>query len=173
MADFEALAEEAHFANVEAKEVPRRTAQKVEPAFTAEDKEIDLILERAAKSNPIQDLGPEIVLKPEHKTRDILRNHMEDYKPASTLMELEEQVSMAKQNEIDSIEATPALVRHLFKSSFDHIKKEVGYGLYKDIRVYIEGFFNDHKDADKITMEQKLHGGSKLDTVPIITPQKV
>lgn len=169
MADFEALAEEAHFEALESK-APRRT---VEPLITKEDQELDLILERAAKSNPIQDLGPEIILKPEHKKRDVLRNHIENYKPASTLMELEEQVSMAKQNDIDSIEATAALVRHIFKSSFDHIQKTVGYGIYKDIRVYIDGFFNDHKDADSMTMERKLHGGSKIDTVPIITPQKV
>lgn len=141
---------------------------------TREDLELDIMLERAAKTNPIQDLGVEQPLVHEKKKRDTLRNYIEGYKPAATLMDLEDQTHQAKMNEIDSIEGTEQIVRHFTKAQYEYIKKNVGYFIYKDIRVYIVGFFEQNKNADSLTMEQRLHsGGSKADTVPIIRPQKV
>lgn len=163
--DFETLV-----AAEEAQNAPRRT---VEPAITNEDIELDRMLEMQARTQTIEN-GPDRPLKQESVKRDILRNFTEDYKPASTLLELEDQIHQAKMNDIDSIEATPALVRHLWKKDFEHIKNETGYGIYKDIRVYIDGFFEQNKNADKVTMEQRLFsGGQKIDIGPIITPQKV
>lgn len=168
MADFESLAEEAHLENVAT--VPRRTT---EPVITAEDREIDQMLERQAKRNPIQDMGSETMLVREPVKRDILRNYVKDYKPASSISELDDQVFQASGNDIDSIEATPALVRYFCKREYDYIVNKVGYFIYHNIRVYIDGFFEKNKDADKLTIEQKMHGGSKLDIGPIITPQKI
>lgn len=163
---FEALADQA-----ESESVPRGIAPG---AITNEDREIELMLERQAKTNPIQDLGPEMALKPEIKKRDVLRNHVEEYKPASSLIELQEQVHHAKSLEIDSIEATPQLLKHIFKRDFDHIRDVTGYAIYHDIRVYIDGFFEKNKDADSLTMEQKLHPkGAGSDTVAIIRPQRI
>ena len=143
-------------------------------AITQADRDIDQMLENIAKRNPIQDLGPEQVLVVEKKKRDTLRNHVENYQPATTLTELQEQVHLAQMNEIDSIEASPALVRHLWKKDFDYIKVNTGYGIYHNIRVYIDGYYEQNKGADSVSMEQRLHGkGSKVDTVPIITPQRI
>lgn len=166
MEEFESL--------VDAEVTPAPRGTIAQAAITQDDREIDQMLERMAKTNPIQDLGPEVVLKREPIKRDTLRNHVDGYKPASTIMELDEQVFQAKGLDIDSIEGTSALVRHFCKREFEYIKANVGYIIYHDIRVYIDGFFEQNKDADKMTMEQRLHsGGAKIDIGPIITPQKV
>jgi hypothetical protein len=164
--DFDQLAAQAEESNVlrgtPATEIP------------LDDREIEAMLERQAKQTPIDDLGADQPLKVEKQKRDTLRNHVENYQSAKSLIELEEQVHQAKMLEIDSIEATPALVRHFCKREYDFIRENVGYFIYKDIRVYIDGLFEQNKNADKLTMEQKMHGhGSKGDIVPMITPQKV
>lgn len=170
MDEFDRLATEVEQSNVPQGTMLNNTSLGV----TAEDREIDQMLERAAKTQPhVDDMGPDIVVAPEKKTRDTLRNYVDDYKPATSLMELDEQVMQAQGFEIDSIEASPALVRHVFKRDYDHIKNVTGYGIYHNIRVYIDGVFEQNKDADKLMMEQKLHsGGAKVDTVPIITPKR-
>lgn len=152
----------------EKENVPHGT---VAPTVTKEDLELDEMLQ--ARTAPVVDSGPDQPLKKEVSRRATLRSYVEDYKPAATLLELEDQIHQAKMNDIDSIEASPALVRHIWKKDFEHIRTQTGYGIYKDIRVYIEGFFEQNKDADKITMEQKLFGNSKGDIAPIITPQKI
>lgn len=141
-------------------------------SYTAEDMELDHKLEQIAKQAPIDDV-PTTIIVPEKKIRDVLRNHVDDYKPADSIMVLEDQVFQAMQLEIDSIEGTEKIVRHFCKTSFNEVQK-VGYFIYKNIRVYIDGYFEQNKDADKVTMEQRLHsGGQKIDIAPIITPQKV
>src|SRR6185369_8884868 len=52
--------------------------------ITSEDREIDQMLERAAKSNPVSNLHVETPLIPEKKKRDVLRNHIAGYRPANT-----------------------------------------------------------------------------------------
>lgn len=142
-------------------------------APTAEDHEIDQMLERAARQNPVSDHGPDMSVVHEKKTRDVLRNYVENYKPASTPQELDDQVFQAGQHEIDSVEATEKLVTHFCRSSIADVKK-AGYFIFKNVRVYIDGFFEQNKNADSLTMEQKLHsGGAKVDTVPIIRPQRI
>lgn len=159
---FEALADQAALENV------------APSAITNEDLEIEQMLERVAKTQPMVDIGPDMGVIHEKKTRDVLRNHVDAYKPAASIMDLEEQCQMAKMNEIDSIEGTEQIIKHFTKAQYEYIKKNVGYFIYKDIRVYIAGYFEQNKNADSLTMEQKLHSkGSKDDTVPIIRPQKV
>ena len=142
------------------------------PTITAEDLELDRQLEQIAKQAPI-DHDPTTVIVPEKKRRDLLRNFTENYKPADSIMVLDDQVYQAQQLDIDSIEGTEKIVKHFCKTSFKEVQK-VGYFIYKNIRVYIDGYFEQNKDADKVTMEQRLHsGGAKIDLAPIITPQKV
>lgn len=156
-------------AEAEQENVPHRTAL---PTITDEDIELDRQLERMAKQQPIDD-GPIVTIIHEKKKRDILRNYTENYKPASSILELDDQVFQAQGHDIDSTEATEAVIKYFCKASFPEVQK-VGYFIYKNIRVYIEGYFEQNKDADKMTMEQRLHsGGQKIDIAPIITPQKV
>lgn len=148
------------------------SSEKALGAITDEDMALDRELQ-SMQTKAFDDDGPAIEVKKEATKRDTLRNYVPGYKPASTILELQEQIRSALDNEIDSIEATPALVRHLFRKDFDYIQKTVGYGIYQNIRVYIDGFFEKNKDADKMTIERKLFGNSKGETVPIIKAQKV
>ena len=140
-------------------------------AITSEDMALDEELKKL-QTTAFDDDGPGIEVKKEAIKRDTLRNYVPNYKPAASIMDLQEQIRLAQDNDIDSIEASPALVRHLFRKDFDYIQKTVGYGIYQNIRVYIDGFFEKNKDADKETIESKLFGKSKGDTAPIMKAQK-
>lgn len=126
--------------------------------MTDEDIELDRRLDEIAKSQPVIDQGPAIELKPEKINVNHLREYVEDYKPASTHNEMLEQIHLAKSNDCDSIDATATLVRQTFRKDFDHIEKKVGYGIYADIRIYIDGHFEKTKGQDKLSIDQKLHG---------------
>jgi hypothetical protein len=167
--EMETAAMDNFFAETEQQSAP--PARQIE-TYGAEDMELDRKLEQMAKRAPVEESNIQVVV-PEKKTRDVLRNYTENYKPASSIMELDDQCFQAQSHDIDSTEATEAVVKHFCKSSFSEVKK-VGYFIYKNIRVYIDGHFEQNKDADKLTMEQRLHsGGMKIDIAPIITPQKV
>lgn len=130
--------------------------------YTAEDAALDAEIERVAATKetmePISDDGPVVEMKKVKEHLELLRSHVENYKPAATIRELEEQVHIATGEGCDSIEATDQVIKGLFRADFDHIKNETGYGIYKNIRIYLDGHFEKHKNADKLTMEQKLFG---------------
>lgn len=125
---------------------------------TDEDLELERSLDEIAKSRPAIDQGPAMELKPEKVNINHLREYVDNYAPASTHPELLEQVHLAKANDCDSIDATATLVRQTFRKDFDKIEKDIGYGIYADIFVYIEGHFEKTKGRDKLTIDQKLHG---------------
>jgi len=125
---------------------------------TDEDLELERSLDEIAKSRPAIDQGPAMELKPEKVNINHLREYIEDYAPASTHPELLEQVHLAKANECDSIDATATLVKQTFRKDFDHIQDKTGYGIFHDIKVYIDGYFEKNKNVDKLSIDQKLHG---------------
>ncbi len=131
-------------------------------AVTDEDLALDRELEAMAKDQPqISDNGPVLEVK---RTKDViehLREVVEKYTPASNMAELTEQVHVAKSEGCDSIDGTPTLVRQIFRKDYEYIEKNVGYGIYHDIRIYIDGYFDKHKGADSQTMEQRLFQGPK------------
>lgn len=129
-------------------------------AVTAEDMELDRQLQEMAKENPAP--SDNIAVAEVRKTRenlDHLRYYADDYAPAATMADLTEQVHVATSEGYDSIDATATLVRQIFRKDFDYIEKNVGYGIYHNIRVYIDGHFDKHKGADNQTMEQRLFQG--------------
>ncbi len=85
-----------------------------------------------------------------------LKSMVENYQPAKTMAELTEQVHVAKSEGCDSVDATPALVKQVFRADYNVIETKVGYGIYHDVRVYIDGTFEKNKNDDKTTMAQKL-----------------
>ncbi len=126
--------------------------------MTDEDRAIDRELERMATEvppMPVIDNGPEITVKPEKIVRELLSAH-EDVSPAATVNELLDQVHRAKEAGCDSVEATPALVRHYCRKVYP---SDVGYFVFHDIKVYIEGFFAEASKRDRRTLfdvESKL-----------------
>lgn len=100
------------------------------------------------------------LLKVEKDHKEMLRDYMdEEYRPASTINELEDQCFQAKQLDCDSIEATEKLIRYWCKGVM--YPERTGYFIYKDIKVYIEGWAEESKKRDKMEMEEKLFGKKK------------
>lgn len=90
----------------------------------------------------------------------LLSEFVENFTPAKSLAELDKHVELCKRvYECDSTYATPAMVQYFDKKNFP---PKVGYIIYKDIKVYMEGFFEQSKVRDKQTIEQRLFGGSKV-----------
>lgn len=147
------LTKEVEKAAVEAFNKPESLA-----AYSADDMEFDRQLERLSQEHVFQDNEPVIELKKSVDKPDLLRSHVEDYKPAGSIVELMNQVHTAKGLGCDAVEATAALLRHVFKRDFEHIQNITGYGIYQDIKVYIDGLYEKMKDKDKVTMEQRLFG---------------
>lgn len=130
-------------------------------AITAED----LALEARLQSMevvplPIAD-DPEPIGMTVKKIADnpnMLSEVMEDYRPASTEDELRNQVHMAKQEGCDSIEATVPLAKRFCR---DPQLEKVGYFIYHNIKVYLEGFTSQSIARDNQTIEQRLFGAPK------------
>jgi hypothetical protein len=145
-------------------EIKAKVAAHSFAAVTDEDLALDREIEALAAEQPqvnVSDVAPALEVK---RTKDVV-NHLKEivdgYKEASTMAELTEQVHVAKAEGCDSIEASPTLVRQIFRKDYDYIEKNVGYGIYHDIRIYIAGHFDKHKGADVQTMEQRLFLGPK------------
>lgn len=129
-------------------------------AITDEDLALDRELEMMSRNTEpdVSDVDPGVSIKKEVQDYTHLAEVIDDYKPAMTLQELEDQVTLAKHHECDSIYASPKVIRYYTKKDYPD---KVGYFIFKDIKVYIEGFFEQSKKRDSQTMEQKIFGDSK------------
>lgn len=131
-------------------------------AVTAEDMALDRMLEETAKSMPQAiDDGPVVEVSKPRENLQHLKTYVEDYTPADTMAELTEQIHVAKSEGCDSIDGTAKLVKQIFRADYDKIVSHIGYGIYHDIRVYLEGSFEKTKHKDKMTIEQVAHGARK------------
>lgn len=138
-------------------ELPERALN----AVTDEDLALEMELQKMAVELPpeAQEGSNLNLLKKEKIESDLLAEHLENYKPASTVNELLEQVHLAKEVGCDSVEATPQLVKHYCRR---HYPDDVGYFMFHDVKVWIAGFHETHKRFDGLTIEQKLFGHSKV-----------
>ena len=131
-------------------------------AVTDEDMALDRMLAETAKAQPkIDDASPAIEVTKPRENLEHLKTFVEEYMPADSIAELTEQVHVAKSEGCDSIDGTNKLIKQIFRADYEKITTYIGYGIYHDIRVYAEGMFDKVKGVDKMTMEQKLHGGAK------------
>lgn len=121
------------------------------------DRELEMISRNTAPLNISDADIPEVKKTIEPYT--LISEFIENYKPAETIHELDEQVFQAKQLECDSIEATPNIIRYFCKKDYPD---KVGYFIYHDIKVYIAGFFEQSILREKQTIEQKIFGASKI-----------
>lgn len=130
-------------------------------AVTDEDLALERELEKLAQNTEPEisdpDTAPQMVKGPEPYT--MLSEFVDDYKPAKTLHELDDQVFQAKQCGADSIEATKEIVWYFTKKKDPN---NTGYFMFKDIRVYIAGIFQQSKKRDLETVEQRTFGASQI-----------
>jgi hypothetical protein len=120
-------------------------------AFRPEYLDVDAKLQELAFDTPeISDPTPSgLKLTQEREKGELLSDYVENYKPASNTQELHEQVFLAKQAGVDSIEGTEALIRHYTRKDFDYIKEKVGYFQFQDIKVYIPGAHAESIQRDR------------------------
>lgn len=110
--------------------------------------------------------APSLNMHAERANYTMLGDLVESYTPAITHTDLLEQVHLAKEMGADSIEADPKIVRQLtLKSGYP---TDVGYLWYHDVRVWIAGYFDTHKERDTQTIEQKVFGKSAHKIQPIM-----
>lgn len=96
----------------------------------------------------------------------MLSELVDSYTPAITHTDLLEQVHLAKEMGADSIEADPKIVRQLtLKSGYP---TDVGYLWYHDVRVWIAGYFDTHRNKDAGSVESRIFGKSKHKIQPIM-----
>jgi hypothetical protein len=130
-------------------------------AITDEDLALERELEKLNLNTEPQISDPDTMpaLKKLSEPYTMLSEAVESYKPAKTLQELDDQVMQAKHYECDSIEATVNVVNYFTKGRDPN---NTGYFMYKDIRVYIAGFFEHSKKRDLETVEQRNFGMSQV-----------
>ncbi len=124
--------------------------EKAAAAFDPSMLDIDRKLEELAFSQPdISDMNLDVKMKPESVNSDFLGDHMEDYKPAENIAQLEEQVFLALSQDCDSIEGSEKLIRYYTKKEFELIQNSIGYFIYKNVKVHLPGWFKKAQMRDK------------------------
>lgn len=154
---------------IEEKGNPTFNLNEVEPTqelsaaagMTAEDMEFERSIQTIAPElPPISDPEPlGAIAKPTIEKLELLRDEVEDYKPATTDEELRTQVHLAKQYGCDSIEATLPLAKRFCR---DPKLEEVGYFIYYNVKVYIEGRFElvskrEKRNVYQVNKEMGMH----------------
>ncbi len=128
-------------------------------AIMPEDLELERSLQAMVQSMPvIDDVDPTIgVVKIASVQHDMLSEAVDDYTPATTYAELQEQCALAKAHGCDAIEASLDACRRICR---DPQLETVGYFTYHGIHVYLIGAYEKSKARDKQSIEQKLFGKS-------------
>ena len=128
-------------------------------AVLPEDLELDRTLQSmTAQLPPIDDNDPTAgVVRKEVEKREMLGDAVDNYTPASTHAELQEQAALAVAEGCDSIEAMVELAKRICR---DPNLEKVGFFTYHGVKVYLVGKFEEAKKRNSLTIEQKLFGKS-------------
>ena len=126
--------------------------------MTDEDRALDRMLAQREADIPAGvDLSPGPQLRKPIEDHTHLSGLVEDYKPASSLISLEEQVFLCKAHGADTIEATDLV----FRAVFGYIPNEDS-AMFKGIKMYKIGRVEAGRAKDARTVEQVLFGNSKM-----------
>ncbi len=129
-------------------------------AILPEDMELERTLNAlTSHADPIFDGDdPTVgVVKKTVEKREMLGDSVENYKPATTYAELQEQTALAVAEGCDSIELTVDLAKRVCR---DPQLEDVGYFMYRGIKAYLVGAFERVAARDKISIEQRMFGKS-------------
>jgi hypothetical protein len=86
-------------------------------------------------------------------------NDVDLYTPAQTITQFMNQIAVAKLHGVNTIEATREVMTQVIKNGYD---PGTGYFIYNNIWVYEVGRREDIVKNEKISMEQKMFGKSKV-----------
>lgn len=137
--------------------------QTVTAVYTNEDAELDRMLESVGQSEtepdqPIEQ-GPVTQVVKEKLIGSLLSEEV-DVSPASTVVELMDQIHQAKMHGCDSIYATESLIRHFCRNDYP---TEVGYFVHSGVKVYIPGFFEQANKRDNMSVQEKVFGVARVE----------
>lgn len=128
--------------------------------ITDEDRALDAAIE-AQLATPIEapimpkldgyDGDPNEVITVDIPKGDHLKEHVEDYFPATNYYELEQQVEMAKDSGCDTIELSEEFFKKHFRKHYEAAKSGAGYIFYKDVKAHIEGMVEHAKHVNSRT----------------------
>lgn len=124
--------------------------------------DLDRELESLAQDTPPEfgEGAAENVITKVADHKDLLSEYVDDYKPASTVAELEAQVHQARAVGADSVEVTPDMFR--FYCGPDDGKNanwSSKYFHYKSVKAYLVGKVAEANREARLTIEQKIFGG--------------
>lgn len=143
-------------------------------AVTPEDLAFEMELQRAHQDEQpmpqIDDHDPVVQLKQDRLHTEMLKEQM-IVEPATSIRELDDQVHAAKELGCDSVEATKALVKSFCRKDFDVVEK-VGFFLYHDIKVFIQGRHEEAVKSMNQTIESRMFSHSKIVGQPIMISEK-
>jgi hypothetical protein len=148
------------FTKIDEKFFGKKSEDKLEIAQSAITPE-DLEFERQLQAMHVESVLPRDTAPPLEKEvndSNFLGDHMDGYTPAKTLNELEQQVFAAKTVGADSIEATEEIIKYYTRTVYPD---DVGYFIFKDIKVFIPGRISGHIETDKQNISEKLRGISR------------
>jgi hypothetical protein len=119
---------------------------------------LDRELERLAKEAPpsFEDAGENKIVVIKEKRQNPLSDFIDDYKPASSLIELDSQVFDAKSRGAESVDATPEMIRHLVGPGYAEPFID-----YKGMRVYVTGMRAEAKRVEALSMEERVFQNRK------------
>ncbi len=151
---------------------PKFNLNEVEPSETIgsvvaagavlpEDLELDSMLDSLGVPEAhFDDAEPKGAVAVKEKFRaELLSEAVDGIKIATTRQEITDQAYLAKAEGCDSIEATLPAIRSITR---DPSIETVGYFMYHDIKVYLEGHVARARARDKQTMEQRNFGHSRV-----------
>ncbi len=128
-------------------------------AILPEDMELERSLQAMVQELPVlsdDDPTAGVVRKVKEKL-EMLGDVVDDYRPADSHQELQEQAALAVAEGCDSIEATLKACRMVCR---DPQLESVGYFTYHGIKVYLAGAIEKAKSRDRLTIEQRTFGRS-------------
>lgn len=127
-------------------------------AVTAEDLAFESELQRMSGEEIIPDIDQEYIapLTKEKRDGNHLRDHMENYRPAQSINELDTQVAVAKPLGAE-IDVTPQVMKHIFGPKYN-----LSSGMYRDVQLNLPETFEANVAKSKVSLEQHLFGNSKV-----------
>jgi hypothetical protein len=141
-------------------ETPPNTPSVASSAILPEDLELERKLQAMTMQDDpglaqISDRDPMIIVRSDEPKPLLLSAHMPEYGLVTSFDDLKQQVYMAKLEGCDSIVAEPGFAKKVCR---DPSLEKVGYFIYHDIKVYLDGQTERAMKRDNETIEQRTFG---------------
>ena len=142
------------FSKIEDQRFARRDHEIAQAAITPEMLKFEQDLQRLHVESVVPK-SEEMKLEKEQSESFFLGDFVEEYAPAKTIVELDNQAFTAQQMGATAIEASEEIIKHYTKPNYPPPE---GYFIYKNVKVFIPGRLGEYVDTDKQNIALKLRG---------------